>query len=413
MRYCLNPRCVDPRNPDDAKFCQNCGTKIAVADCYYAIQPLGQGQAARTFLAIDVCKPSQPRCIVKQFAPQPGSGINFQAAAELFRREATRLDELGDHEQIPRLIAHFEEQDRLCLVQEYIEGQNLAQEVATTGGFSQAKTEDLLRQILPVLRYIHNHRVIHRDIKPANIIRRSQSQQLVLVDFGAAKLTVSPIGGGAARSGTVIGSARYAAPEQTLGKATYASDIYSLGLTCLNLITLVDPFDLYSDVENKWVWRDFLADAQAIDSQLADVLDRMVATDLSKRYQSVAEVLKDLDRSGSSSSSTTNISSVANRVGQVVNWGLENLERKNNAANPNRNQTSVPPLSMPDVSAPSTWHGRQKSRSIAIVLCFFGGWAGLQKFYLGQTGWGSPIAFLQFFPVVPFLLFCRSLKVFI
>jgi serine/threonine protein kinase len=404
MRYCLNPRCVDPRNPDDARFCQNCGSKISLADCYYAFQPLGQGQATRTFLAIDECKPSQPKCIIKQFSPQSGSGINFQEATELFRREATRLDELGDHPQIPRLIAHFEEKERLCLVQQYIEGENLAQEAATSGAFDQAKIEDLLRQMLPVLRYIHNRRIIHRDIKPENIIRRSlgnQSSQLVLVDFGAAKLTVSPISGAAARSGTVIGSARYAAPEQTLGKATYASDIYSLGLTCLNLITLVDPFDLYSDLENKWVWRDYLPSSSAITPGLSKILDRMVATTLNKRYQSVGEVIKDLDRlQGINAPSTKSAPAIpVTEQEPSVNWDLGQKASPSSSGS----QPSIHIPHIPDISSSSTWHGNQKSRAIAIILAFFGGWVGLHKFYLGQTGWG--IAYFMFsWTYIPALL---------
>ncbi|AFY68486.1 serine/threonine protein kinase [Thalassoporum mexicanum PCC 7367] len=394
MRYCLNPRCVDPRNPDDAIFCQNCGTKIPLADCYYAFQPLGQGQATRTFLAIDECKPSKPKCIIKQFSSQPQAGINFQEATELFRREATRLDELGDHEQIPRLLAHFEEKERLCLVQEYIEGQNLAQVAAAYGAFGETEIKDLLTQILPVLRYIHNRRIIHRDIKPANIIRRAQGTQLVLVDFGAAKLTVSPISGVAKKSGTVIGSARYAAPEQTMGKATYASDIYSLGLTCLNLLTLVDPFDLYSDLEYKWVWRDYLPNNNLISDNLGKILDRMVATELNQRYQSVAEILKDIDRPDETNNQETDYLFLFN---EVISRNLHPKsssaasasEHKQSQSGGSNNQSTVQIPHIPDVSSASTWSGQKKSRAIAIMLCFIGGWAGLQKFYLGQTGWGA------------------------
>ena len=290
MSYCLNPNCQKASsNPDQTQFCQNCGDKLLLKERYRAIKPIGQGGFGRTFLAVDEDKPSKPRCVIKQFFPQAQGTNNSQKAAELFKEEAVRLDDLGKHPQIPELLANFTQDERQYLVQEFIDGQNLAQALATEGSFNETQIRSLLSSLLPVLDFIHSHNIIHRDIKPENLIRRHDGQ-LFIVDLGAAKFAT---GTALARTGTVIGSAAYAAPEQAMGKAIFASDIYSLGVTCIYLLTQIDPFDLYSTSEGAWVWRDFLS--SPVDDSVAKILDKMLESATRRRYQSATEVLKDLN----------------------------------------------------------------------------------------------------------------------
>ncbi|NET59093.1 MAG: protein kinase [Symploca sp. SIO2E6] len=297
MTYCLNPSCQSPQNPDGTKFCLSCGTKLLLRDRYRGIKPLGQGGFGKTFLAVDEDKPSHPYCVIKQFLPQTQSTQNLQKAAELFNQEAVRLDELGQHLQIPELLAYFSQEKQQYLVQEFIQGRNLAQELATKGTFDEAQVRAILKDLLPVLQFVHQHQVIHRDIKPENIISRSESNvrtggvkgQLVLVDFGAAKLAT---GTALARTGTVIGSAGYAAPEQAIGRAVFASDLYSLGVTCINLLTQMHPFDLFDTSEGVWVWRDVLS--SPVSDALSRILDKMIASPVNQRYPSAAEVMSDL-----------------------------------------------------------------------------------------------------------------------
>ncbi len=299
MSYCLNPACQNPQNADRTQFCLNCGTKLLLRERYRAIKPLGRGGFGRTFLAVDEDKPSKPRCAIKQFFPLSQGTSSAEKAAELFNREAVRLDELGKHPQIPELLAHFQQERYQYLVQEFIEGENLQQELARTGPFSESQVLGLLKDLLPVLQFVHDRNVIHRDIKPPNIIRRRIAQtpiiytypnltgELVLVDFGAAKLVE-----GWTETGTVIGSPEFVAPEQIRGQAVYASDLYSLGVTCIYLLTQISPFDLFDINQDVWVWRDFLK--VQIDLKLSRILDRMIEPSLSRRYKSVAEVLQDL-----------------------------------------------------------------------------------------------------------------------
>ena len=183
----------------------------------------------------------QAKCAIKLFFPQSQQPGAVSKATELFNREAQQLLQLGEHPQIPTLYAYLEQEKRLYLVQEFIDGVNLLQELQQQGAFSEAKIWELLRQLLPVLQFIHEHGVIHRDIKPENILRRQLrrhpsataanprqlSGTLVLVDFGVAKQgSQSEL----AQSGTITGTQGYAPLEQIWrGQAYPASDLYSLG----------------------------------------------------------------------------------------------------------------------------------------------------------------------------------------
>ena len=298
MSYCLNPHCPKPKNLDDVKFCRTCGTKLLLKERYRAIKPIGQGGFGKTFLAVDEDKPSKPRCVIKQFYPQSQGTNTLAKAVELFNQEAVQLDELGKHPQIPELLAYFTQEDRQYLVQEFIDGQNLAQELAHRGALNETQIRQLLNDLLSVLQFCHGRHVIHRDIKPENIIRESDAygkgeaqRKLVLVDFGAAK---SATGAALNKTGTSIGSPEYVAPEQMRGRAVFASDIYSLGATCINLLTVRSPFDSYDTNNDTWVWQQYLK--TPVSNQLSRILNKMLESIPIRRYQTVDEVLNDLNQ---------------------------------------------------------------------------------------------------------------------
>jgi formylglycine-generating enzyme required for sulfatase activity len=290
MSYCFNPVCPAPaKNSPDANFCLSCGAQLFLKDRYRAQQLLGRGGFGRTFKAIDEYRSHKPLCAIKQFSFDNRDPKIKQTALDLFYEEAKHLETLGKHPQIPELFAYFDLDGQPYLVQQFIDGQDLQQEVATIGRFNQHQIRELLLSLLPVLDFLHHQSppVIHRDLKPANIIQRSSDRELVLVDFGAAKQATQTM---LAKTGTVIGSPEYVAPEQVRGKPAFASDIYSLGVTCIYLLTQVSPFDLFDLSQDNWVWRDYLVDNR-VDEQLGQVLDKMIVNSLSQRYRSATEVL--------------------------------------------------------------------------------------------------------------------------
>ncbi len=285
MSYCLNPTCIRPENPPQSNFCRNCGGRLRLRDRYLALVPIGQGGFGRTFKAIDEDKPSKPFCAIKQFFPQFQGTTAGQKAAELFTQEAVALEQLN-HAHIPKLLAYFITPDnRQYLVQEFIDGQNLKAELETQGKFSVQKIVELLMTLLPTLGYVHKLGFIHRDIKPENIIRRGEDRRLYLVDFGAAKVRNPD----SQIQGTTIGTPEFMAPEQAWGRAFPSSDLYSLGLMCIHLLTGVSPFTLYDDNRGTWIWRDFLA--QPIDPKIGAILDKLIAHKPVERYISAEEVL--------------------------------------------------------------------------------------------------------------------------
>lgn len=296
MSYCLNPGCKSPENLTHTEICQSCGSKLLLQGRYRVVQGLGQGGFGATFLAKDESLPGIPYCVIKQLRPVTSSAHVLQMARDLFQREAKTLGKVGNHPQVPRLLDYFEVNKEFYLVQEYISGSTLQQEVKRSGPFSEAGVKQFLSEVLPMLQYIHGQQVIHRDIKPANLIRRSQDKKLVLIDFGAVKDQVDPSRAGAsdqtALTQYAIGTPGYAPPEQMAMRPVYASDIYALGVTCLYLLTAKSPKDMdYDPATGEILWRQQVH----ISDHFAEVLKKMLEVSVRHRYQSSNEVLRALD----------------------------------------------------------------------------------------------------------------------
>ncbi len=280
MSLCILPQCNFGGNSEGDRFCRDCGAPLLLKDRYRPLRAIGQGGFGRTFLAVDMDRPSQKCCVIKQLSAQ--ASVNDKAL-ELFYREAARLEELGEHPQIPQFLAHFSQNNEQYLVQEYVEGHDLQQEVRQSGAFSEEKIWQVLEETAGVLQFIHKRNIIHRDIKPSNIMRRKSDGKLMLIDFGVAKLLSQTA---LQRTMTVIGSPEYMAPEQTRGHIAPASDLYSLGMTCLYLMTLKSPLSFYSPAEDAWFWREALKPQQQVSDRLAETLTRLLHTPINKRFSS-------------------------------------------------------------------------------------------------------------------------------
>lgn len=294
MICCLNPHCAHPVNRDTADDCQGCGKPLIefLRGRYRPVRLVGRGGFGRTYLAEDGDRLNAP-CVIKQFAPQTQGTKSFNKAVDLFNQEAVRLHDLGEHAQIPALLAYFEHDHYLYLVQQFIDGKTLIQEMLEHGPLDEVGIRDLLQDTLPVLDFIHRHNVIHRDITPTNMIRRDTDRRLFLIDFGIAKRFGEAL---SAEPGTRIGTEGYAPIEQLRsGQAYPCSDLYSLGATCMHLFTGCKPMDLYDPMSGRWLWREALTQqGRQVSDELGSILDRLVLDSVGDRFQTGREVLEAL-----------------------------------------------------------------------------------------------------------------------
>ena len=302
MSHCLNPECLQ-QNPPGTIFCQRCGSKLVLQERYRGIRVIGEGGFGRTFLAVDEQR-LDTLCVIKQFLPQQSGSSALGKATELFKQEAVRLRDLGKHSHIPDLLAFFPQEGRLYLIQEFIEGENLLDELERKGKFSESEVKKLLTELLPILQFVHDNKVIHRDIKPENIIRNSQTGALFLIDFGVSK----EVGGTVlSRVGTITGTPGYAPPEQLRGMVYHNSDLYSLAVTCIRLLTgylqnADDSDALFDSMRMQWVWKQYVS----VSKDLEIVLDKMLQDFPINRFQSAMEVLSALQSEQLSSTTPTN-----------------------------------------------------------------------------------------------------------
>lgn len=320
--YCTRPGCRRPQNTCldldseqtlktvQQKFCITCGMPLILLGRYLPLRLLGQGGFGSAFLARDRYTPGLRPCVVKQLQTTNLNPQQLTTVKKLFQREGEVLEELGTHPQIPDLLAFFELQvpssksgqaeEYFYLVQEFIDGQTLEEELAIKGQFSEAEILQVLEEILPVLAFVHENGSIHRDIKPSNIMRRrssakttqSHNRLLYLLDFGAVK-QVAAVGGPTKATG--IYTPYYAPPEQTHGEQVFpATDLYALSVTCISLLTGKEPSELYDAYSNQWNWR---SQVHLTHPTLATVLDTCLQAAPSKRYASANAMLQALHQS--------------------------------------------------------------------------------------------------------------------
>jgi CHASE2 domain-containing sensor protein len=273
---------------------------------YKLISVLGTGGFGQTYLAENLAenlapnpaanggRPAPHRCVVKQFKPAKDDPQFLKVARRLFDTEVKMLERLGQHPQIPAFLDFFEENEQFYLVQEFIDGHLLSEELSPTRRLNEAQAIELLRDILETLTFVHSQQVIHRDIKPTNLIRRHADGKIVLIDFGAVKEIGTQLLNETEPKFTVaIGTQGYTPSEQLAGRPRYCSDIYALGVTIIQAITGMQPVQLPTNLETgELIWQD----QAAISPGLQSILEKMVRYHFNQRYQSTQAVLEALDR---------------------------------------------------------------------------------------------------------------------
>ena len=263
-----------------------------LAGRYRITEVLGAGGFGSTYLAEDTHLPSAPSCVVKRLQTASKNERYLKIAKRLFETEAKILGKLGHHPQIPRLLAHFEENQEFYLVQEYIPGQLLSDELRQSQGFGEQQVIEFLQDVLSTLAYVHSQLVIHRDLKPSNLIRSQNNGRWVLIDFGAVKQIQPQDKAGEVRKTVAIGTKGYTPPEQFAGHPNFSSDIYALGMITLQALTGTSPHQ----IELEAATGNFKLDRylEGLEPKLAVILTKMVRYHFQERYSSAQAVLEDL-----------------------------------------------------------------------------------------------------------------------
>ena len=261
---------------------------------YRVIRVLGQGGFGHTYVAEDTRRPGNPTCVVKHLKPASNDPDFLKTARRLFTREAETLEKLGSHDQIPRLLAYFEENQEFYLVEEFIDGHPLNMELTPGEKWNESQVVQLLQEVLPILEFVHTNSVIHRDLKPENLIRRKLDNKIVLVDFGAVKQVQmqSIIAQEMVNETVAIGTPGYMPSEQGQGRPRPSSDIYALGMIGIQALTGMNPTQFSEDPDTgEILWQQH---AQVGDL-LAGILTKMVRHYFKYRYQSATEALQSLE----------------------------------------------------------------------------------------------------------------------
>ena len=270
----------------------------SVNNRYQIQRVLGQGNFGRTYLASDE-QCFGELCVLKEIVPSSRAEYTVQKLRALFETEARVLYQIN-HPQIPRFLGYFAQMGRLFIVQEYIDGKTYAEllrECHQQGQFfSEASVIQWLKDLLPVLAYLHERNLVHRDISLDNIMLPNGKSRPMLIDFGLVKQTVtqilaykpnSPSGSGQSFGGKF----GYVPPEQIrMGQCYPCSDIYALGVTAVVLLTGREPNLLMAQGTLEWQWRSYVE----VSSRLGRILDKMLADKPKERYQSAQEVLVEL-----------------------------------------------------------------------------------------------------------------------
>ena len=259
---------------------------------YKIVKQLDVGGFGKTYLADDLDIPVTPKsvCVVKKLHPT----IIDPEIICLFEQEAQILYQLGqNHDQIPKLSGYFQEGQEFYLIQEFIDGHNLTQEITPGKKLGEADVIQLLRDVLEILVYVHKNKVIHRDIKPANIMRRKDGK-LVLIDFGVVKQinTTIAIKSGSTSRTSGFGTVGYMPIEQAIGKPKLSSDIYALGMIAIQALIDLSPRLLAEDDDGEIIW----IDQVEISERLKQFINKMVCCEWRQRYRNAKEALDELNK---------------------------------------------------------------------------------------------------------------------
>lgn len=256
---------------------------------YRILKVLNDNEKGKTYLVEDV-NLADSKFIVKQLRSPSSSPQSLTILRRLFDSKAANLEKLGqEHDKIQKLITSFEENEEFYVVQEFIVGNPLTNEIIQGQPLNEDQVISFLSDILEILVIVHSYGVIHRDINPANIIRRESDKKLVLVNFSTVNEAIT----------NTLDNLEYMPIEQVNGNPKYNSDIYALGMVAIAALLGLSANEISnlrtqkSRLTGEIVWQNKNI---KINRKLARIINRMVRFNYRKRYQYATEVLDDLKK---------------------------------------------------------------------------------------------------------------------
>ncbi|WP_194023862.1 serine/threonine-protein kinase [Nodosilinea sp. LEGE 07298] len=298
---------------EDSSLLQKLRPGALSANRYRIVKILGQSLYGVTYYAQDTVRPGDPYCVLKQLSTKEQNRNLTNSSRKQFQTVAETLEKLGHHPQIPRLLAYYEHNNTFFLVQEHIEGKTLFQKIKNNNKLAEAEVISFLRSILPVVKYIHENKVMHRDIKPPNIIHAEAEDRLYLINFGSVKEIAQELDSERKDNKTIsshfessikkqtsqesikdnffVGTPGFAPPEQVALKPVYASDIYALGMTCIYLLTGRAPIEFdYDPITGEMLWTNLID----FSPDFRQVIQKMIKVNVAERYKSIDALERDL-----------------------------------------------------------------------------------------------------------------------
>jgi serine/threonine protein kinase/lipoprotein NlpI len=268
---------------------------------YEIIQEFSQDESGHTYLAQDKKRHGYPVCLVKEFVPcseflKEGDREFLQQLFRLFQQQAEILRQLGHSDRFPKLLAYFQYQGKFYLVQEFIEGRPLLDELVPGQPMSEEQVINLLAELLESLALIHFYHINHGNIHPNNIIRRNQNQQLVLTDFAGLKQMLSQ---NPTVSGKVAGYQRPKLKAEIIAEnCLFSDDIYAVGMIAIQALTGIPAAELPRNPKtHKIIWKNICKNQVKVKNrQLVSILNIMIDMGSRHRHFSIPKALKNLNK---------------------------------------------------------------------------------------------------------------------